>query len=105
MAVISLDDQNFDQQISKGITLVDFYADWCGPCKKMAPALISVAEKLTGKITVAKVNVDESPKLYRRFNIRGIPMLLVIKDGTVINKAVGAKSEQELLLFVDMESE
>tara|TARA_B100000427_G_C15065416_1_gene401734 strand:- start:103 stop:423 length:321 start_codon:yes stop_codon:yes gene_type:complete len=97
MKVINLNDDNFDQQTSSGVTLVDFYADWCGPCKRMAPTLDSLASRLAGQASIAKVNVDHSPNLSNRFGVRGIPMFVVMKDGQVINKSTGSKSEQQLL--------
>ncbi len=99
--IISLNDENFDQTTSSGITLVDFYADWCGPCKRMVPKIESVATKLKGKVTVAKVNVDESRVVAQKFAIRSIPTFALIKDGKVISVSAGSKSEQELLLFAE----
>jgi thioredoxin 1 len=99
--IISLNDENFDQTTSSGVTLVDFYADWCGPCKRMLPKVESVASKLKGKITVAKVNVDESRNTAAKFSIRSIPTFALIKDGKVVSVSAGSKSEQELLLFAE----
>tara|TARA_R100001443_G_scaffold112906_1_gene127008 strand:+ start:664 stop:1011 length:348 start_codon:yes stop_codon:yes gene_type:complete len=99
--IISLNDENFDQTTSSGVTLVDFYADWCGPCKRMLPKVESVASKLEGKVTVAKVNVDESRTTAAKFSIRSIPTFALIKDGKVVSVSTGSKSEQELLLFAE----
>ena len=97
MKVINLNDEDFDQKTSTGITLVDFYADWCGPCKRMVPTLNSLADRLSGRASIAKVNVDNNPNLSQRFGVRGIPMFLVIKDGQVVNRITGSRSESELL--------
>ena len=99
--IISLNDENFDQTTSSGVTLVDFYADWCGPCKRMLPKVESVASKLEGKVKVAKVNVDESRTTAAKFSIRSIPTFALIKDGKIVSVSTGSKSEQELLLFAE----
>ena len=99
--IIDLNDDNFDQTTSEGVTLVDFYADWCQPCRRMMPKVEAVAAKLEGKITVAKVNVDESRVTATKFAIRSIPTFALIKDGRVISVSAGSKSEQDLLLFAE----
>ena len=102
--IIDLNDENFDQTTSSGITLVDFYADWCGPCKRMLPKVESVASQLAGKVRVAKVNVDESRVTANKFAIRSIPTFAIINDGRVITVSAGSKSEQDLLSFVESNS-
>ena len=99
--IIDLNDNNFDQATSSGVTLVDFYADWCAPCKRMMPRVLSVAETLKGKVTVAKVNVDESRKIAAKFGVRSIPTFVLIEDGKVVDLAAGSKTEQDLLLFAE----
>ena len=99
--IISLNDENFDQTTSSGVTLVDFYADWCQPCKRMMPKVESVATQLQGKVTVAKVNVDEAKTVAAKFGIRSIPTFALIKDGTVLSVSAGSKSEQDLLSFAE----
>ena len=99
--IIDLNDDNFDQTTSEGVTLVDFYADWCLPCRRMMPKVEAVAAKLEGKITVAKVNVDESRTTATKFAIRSIPTFALIKDGRVISVSAGSKTEQDLLLFAE----
>jgi len=99
--IIDLNDDNFDQTTSEGVTLVDFYADWCQPCRRMMPKVEAVAAKLEGKITVAKVNVDESRATAAKFAIRSIPTFALIKDGRVISVSAGSKSEQDLILFTE----
>ena len=97
--VINLNEENFDLKTSDGVTLVDFYADWCGPCKRMMPVLESVANELNEKVVVAKVNVDDSPNLSARYGVRSIPMFALIKDGELVGKLVGSKPAGELLAF------
>jgi len=101
MTVKILNESNFDTETSSGTVLVDFYADWCGPCRMMMPTLESVADTLQGKVTVVKVNVDSNPNLASKFEVRGIPTLLVIKDGVVTNKKVGAANQQQLLELIN----
>ena len=98
--VITLDENNFDHKTSSGVTLVDFYADWCGPCKRMTPVLESVAKTLIpDQIKVAKVNVDHSPNLSAKYGVRTIPMFVLIKDGELVSTLIGSKPEGELLAF------
>ena len=101
MSVIRLNESNFDTETSTGTTLVDFYADWCMPCKRLAPVLDSLAQVREGKVTVAKINIDESPDVAKKFNVRSVPTLVVIRDGEVVNRQTGAGNEQQLLEFVN----
>ena len=100
MTVKVLNESNFDTETSTGTTLVDFYADWCGPCRMLSPIIESVADSLSGQINVVKVDVDKSPNLARRFNVKGIPTLLVVKDGNVVNRKTGMGTREQLLEFV-----
>jgi thioredoxin 1 len=91
------DDSNFDAVVLQADVpvLVDFYADWCGPCQELAPVLDRVAEDLTeGRIV--KVNVDQSPRITARYNIQTIPTMLVFVNGQVVDRAMGLKSEADL---------
>ena len=101
MSVKRLNENNFDTETSTGVTLVDFYADWCMPCKRLSPVLDSLSQTLKGQVTVAKINIDESPTVAEKFNVRSIPTLIVIKDGEVVNRQTGAGNEQQLLEFVN----
>ena len=101
MTIKVLNENNFDNETNTGTTLVDFYADWCGPCRMLSPILESVADSLAGEINVVKVDVDKSPALARRFNIKGIPTLLVVKDGFVVNRKTGMGTREQLLEFVN----
>ena len=100
MNITVLNDSNFDSETSTGVTLVDFYADWCGPCRTLNPVLESLANSLTGEAKVVKVNVDESPTLAQKYEVRGIPTLIVINNGKVVNRKTGGGTEVQLLNFV-----
>ena len=85
------------QLTKQGLTLVDFYATWCGPCKMMLPIVEEISEEFAGKITVAKVDVDGSPSTAAKFGIRNIPTILFFKDGKVADKQVGAVPKNSLV--------
>ena len=99
MSIETLNDSNFDSETNSGVTLVDFYADWCGPCKRMLPIVNSVAQTLGDAGRVVKVNVDQSPLLSQRFGVKSIPTFALVKDGQVVSKLIGSKAESELLAF------
>lgn len=82
-------------------TLVDFWAEWCGPCKMIAPILDDVAKEYAGKLNVAKLNIDDNPQTPGKFGIRGIPTLLLFKSGNVEAQKVGALSKSQLTAFID----
>jgi len=95
--VVVLNVTNFDHQTKRGLTLVDFWATWCMPCKVMVPALNDVAEELDGKVKVGKVDVDQNQALAAKFKVRSIPTLILFKDGKEINRFVGVKDKNFLL--------
>ena len=101
MTIIKLDDGNFDEKTSTGITLVDFYADWCQPCIRMMPRVEAVAQMLEGKVTVAKVNVDEAQIIARKYGVKSIPTFALIENGKLVGLSAGSKSEDDLLLFAE----
>ncbi|MBV8935464.1 MAG: thioredoxin TrxA [Alphaproteobacteria bacterium] len=96
-------DQSFETDVLKasGPVLVDFWAEWCGPCKMIAPALEEIAGELAGKLTVAKVNVDENPTTPNNYAVRGIPTLIMFKDGQPAATQVGALPKQRLKDWVE----
>ncbi len=96
-------DSSFDQDVVNAETpvLVDFWAEWCGPCKMIAPTVDAFAEEFAGKVKVGKVNVDENAATAQRFNIRGIPTLLLFKGGKVVEQRVGAVGKGELVRMVE----
>ena len=92
-----LTDQNFNQQIKKGVILVDFWASWCAPCKMMAPVLNELADTVTENKSIGKVNVETDRLISSKYNIRSIPTMILFKDGKEINRFVGIKSKEFLL--------
>lgn len=91
----------FDGAIKEGTVLVDFFADWCGPCKMLGPVVEKAAEKYAGKVGFCKVNVDESPSIAGRYGIMSIPTLIVFQDGQPKASSVGYMSEEQLSQFID----
>ncbi len=101
--IIPLTQDNFDQQVLQSATpfLVDFWAEWCGPCKMIAPLLDELADEYDGKVKIGKVNVDEQQALAAKYGIRAIPTLLLINKGQVAEQMVGAKSKRDLKASLD----
>ena len=101
--IVHVSDTSFEADVlqSEIPALVDFWAEWCGPCKMIAPILDEIADEYDGKIKVCKVNVDSNPETAAKFNVRGIPTLLVFKNGVVEATKVGALSKGQLTEFVD----
>ena len=99
MATLKVTDDTFEAdvlQASKPV-LVDFWAEWCGPCKQIGPALDQIAEELAGHVTIAKVNIEESPATPSRYGVRGIPTMMLFKDGHMASMKVGAMPKQKIL--------
>ena len=96
-------DETFDTDVlkSKGAVLVDFWAEWCGPCKAIGPALEEIAGEMAGKLTVAKVNVDENPVTPNNYAVRGIPTLILFKDGKPAATQVGAMPKSQLKNWIE----
>jgi len=96
-------DAEFDQQVVQSSTpvLVDFWAEWCGPCRMVAPILDDIAQSYQGKLNVAKLNVDENREVPAKFGIRGIPTLMLFKDGQLAATKVGALNKTQLTAFID----
>lgn len=95
--ILTLTDTDFDQQTKGRLVLVDFWAEWCAPCRMMAPILNEVANELPDGSFVGKVNVETYPSMAQRFNVRNIPTLILFKDGKEINRFVGVKTKDYLL--------
>ena len=101
--ILQVNDGDFDGQVLKSETpvLVDFWAEWCGPCKMIAPILEEIAVEYAGKLVVAKVNIDNNPGTPQRYGVRGIPTLILFKDGEVHATKVGALAKSQLAAFID----
>ncbi|KUP98210.1 thioredoxin [Thermobifida cellulosilytica] len=95
-AVQTVTDATFDEKVLKSElpVLVDFWADWCGPCKMIAPVLEQIAEEQAGKLTVVKINADQNPDTVRRYGVMGLPTLNLYKNGEVVKQLVGAKPKR-----------
>ncbi|GFN32747.1 thioredoxin [Paenibacillus xylaniclasticus] len=93
---IALTKENFSQSIESGVSLVDFWAPWCGPCKMQLPIVEELAAELEGQATIGKINVDEQPELASQFGVMSIPTLILFKDGQPIDKLVGLQSKDAL---------
>ncbi|MBI3994132.1 MAG: thioredoxin [Candidatus Lambdaproteobacteria bacterium] len=87
--IIHLDESTFENGISKGLTLVDFWAEWCAPCRALAPTMDKLAEEYSDKVTVAKVDIDSNPTIPAKFGIRGIPTVMMFRDGQQVDMFVG----------------
>ncbi|MGD8785121.1 MAG: thioredoxin TrxA [Thioalkalispiraceae bacterium] len=101
--IVYVSDDSFDEEVlqAEGPVLVDYWADWCGPCKMIAPILDEIAGEYDGKLKVAKLNIDENPVTPPKFGIRGIPTLMIFKGGNVEATKVGAVSKSQLTAFID----
>ena len=101
--VVTLTDATFDTEVTNAEqpVLIDFWAEWCGPCRMVAPIVESLAADYDGKVKVAKLNVDENPQVSRRFNIRSIPTLLLFKDGELKETAIGLRPKPQLEQLLD----
>ena len=99
MSTVAVTDETFEQNVLKaeGPVLVDFWAEWCGPCKQIAPALEQIAGELAGHVTIAKLNIEESPTTPSRYGVRGIPTMMLFKDGQMASMTVGAMPKSKIL--------
>jgi thioredoxin 1 len=100
---LHLTEQNFDEALvaNQGLLMLDFWAEWCGPCRMIAPVLEELADASEGRVTLMKINVDENPGLAARFDIRSIPTILFVKDGAVIDRVIGAVPKATLQNIVN----
>jgi thioredoxin 1 len=103
MTTTKVSDASFDSDVLKapGPVLVDFWAEWCGPCKMIAPALEEIATSMNGRVTIAKINIDENPATPRKYGVRGIPTLMLFKDGQVAATKIGALPKTKLSEWVE----
>ncbi|MEO1751669.1 MAG: thioredoxin TrxA [Pseudomonadota bacterium] len=101
--IVYLSDASFEQEVIKSDmpVLVDYWAEWCGPCRMIAPILDEIASEYAGRVKVAKLNIDENPGTPPKYGIRGIPTLMLFKDGNVAATKVGALSKSQLAAFLD----
>ena len=101
--IIHVSDSSFEQDVLKSNVpvLLDFWAEWCGPCKMIAPILDQIATEYAGKVLVAKMNVDENPKTPMKFNVRGIPTLILFKNGLLEGQKIGAVRKADVAAFLD----
>ena len=103
MTHTAVSDDSFEKDVLKASApvLVDFWAEWCGPCKMISPALEEIAQELDGRVTVAKINIDENPLTPQKYGVRGIPTLMLFKDGQVAATKVGALPKNQLASWVE----
>ena len=100
MALINITEENFTEETSSGLVLIDFYADWCGPCKMLAPVLDELAAEIEG-VKIVKVNVDDARSLAVKFDVSSIPNLTLLKDGIMIHQEIGFKPKEVLVEMIN----
>jgi thioredoxin 1 len=102
-SIIHVTDASFEQDVLKSATpvLLDFWAEWCGPCKMIAPLLDEIAVEYAGKVVIAKMNVDDNPRTPMKFNVRGIPTLILFKNGQAEGQKIGAVRKADVAAFLD----
>lgn len=103
MEVIKLNNENFSKEVkeSSKVVLIDFYADWCGPCKMMSPIIDEIAKEVDDRVKICKLNVDESQNIAIEYNVMSIPTLIIFKNGIMVNNVVGLRQKQEILNIIN----
>jgi thioredoxin 1 len=103
MSTVKVTDESFEKDVlqAAGPVLVDFWAEWCGPCKQIAPALEQIADELGANVTIAKLNIEESPTTPSRYGVRGIPTMMLFKGGQMASMKVGAMPKQKILEWLN----
>ncbi|MFT4793025.1 MAG: thioredoxin 1 [Paracoccaceae bacterium] len=103
MATTPATDSSFEDDVIKSATpvVVDFWAEWCGPCKQIGPSLEELSEEMAGRVTIVKVNVDDNPNAAAKYGVRGIPTLLLFKDGQVVSNVTGARPKTALKSWIE----
>lgn len=106
MSAVKANDTSFGQEVleAEGTVVVDFWAEWCGPCRALSPVVDEVAEELVGKVKIVKVNIDESPETPTKYGVRGIPTLMIFKDGQVVDTRVGGMAKGQLSEWIEKQS-
>lgn len=103
MSTVAVTDESFEKDVLQAAkpVLVDFWAEWCGPCKQIAPALEQIASELGSQVTIAKLNIEESPTTPSRYGVRGIPTMMLFKDGQMASMKVGAMPKQKIVEWLN----
>ncbi len=103
MSIINVSDDSFEKDVlgAEGPVVVDFWAEWCGPCKQIGPALEEIAGEMDGKVKITKINVDDNPSTPSKYGIRGIPTLMIFKNGEIASTQVGALPKGKILEWIE----